>query len=301
MPEQLQNDWTIFKLLSWAASYFKEKKIDSPRLTAEILLANSLGIKRIDLYLQYDRPVDKAELARFKSLLKRRIKSEPVAYIIGEKGFYASDFKVNSAVLIPRPETELLVEKAIEILQQMGVENRQNVVLELGTGSGAIVVSLAKAIPENVYMANDISMKALSVARENAVRIMGGKIHFFAGSWFSSLFENEFFDLIVSNPPYIPANDVDNLQHEVRDNEPHLALDGGSDGLACYRDILMHAYKYLRPKGRILLEIGYDQKQGIKQILEKTSRYKDAEFIKDLPGQDRMVIIKKQIDLKNFF
>jgi len=205
------NDWTIIKILSWTESYFKDHPVDSPRLTAEMLLAHCLGIKRLDLYLQYDRPLQKNELSDFKVLIKRRVKNEPLAYIIGEKGFFESDFEVSSKVLIPRPDTETIVEEALKILKICKESVKPKVVLELGTGSGAIIVSLAKAINDHLYYACDISPAALVVAKKNAQKIIKNKISFFAGSWFLSLKRVQQFDLIVSNPPYIPTKDIQTL------------------------------------------------------------------------------------------
>lgn len=289
--------WTVIKLVSWTESYFQKKSIDSPRLTAEILLAYSLGIKRLDLYLQHDRPVQNNELSDFKALIKRRIEHEPVAYIIGEKGFFESDFKVTKDVLIPRPDTEIIVEQALKILEK---ENKKKIkfwsVLELGTGSGAIILSLAKKIQDPLYFASDISSSALKIAKENAQKISKDRINFFAGPWFSSLKRAPVFDLIVSNPPYISSHDILHLQPEIRVFEPVNALDGGKDGLNSLASILDDAGDYLVPGGTILLEIGFDQKKGVEDILMNSNKYQSIEFIKDLAGHDRVVKIKKSID-----
>ncbi|WP_299976397.1 peptide chain release factor N(5)-glutamine methyltransferase [Desulfobacula sp.] len=294
------NDWTIIKILVWTESYFKDHSIDSPRLTAQMLLAHSLGIKRLDLYLQHDRPLQKNELSDFKALIRRRIQNEPVAYIIGEKGFFESDFKVASEVLIPRPDTETIVEEALKVLNACQGNLKSKTVLELGTGSGAIIVSLAKAAPDHLYFASDISVMALSIAKKNAEKIapkiINEKIHFFAGDWFSSLKAIPRFDLIVSNPPYIPTKDIQNLQPEIRQFEPIIALDGGRDGLACLRSILDGAHRYLVPGGIILLEMGFDQKEGVQNISKQYLQYQSIEFIRDLAGHSRVVLIKKSID-----
>jgi release factor glutamine methyltransferase len=159
------NDWTIIKLLSWTESYFQSHSIDSPRLTGELLLACSLDIKRLDLYLQHDRPLNKNELSDFKALIKKRVENQPLAYIIGEKGFYESDFEVTKDVLIPRPDTETIVEQALKILN-IDKKNRPWNILELGTGSGAIIISLAKEKPHNHYFASDFSIAALEIAKK---------------------------------------------------------------------------------------------------------------------------------------
>ena len=286
-------DWTIIKVLSWTTSYLKKHSLESPRLTGEILLAHCLGIKRIDLYLQYDRPLHKNELSAFKLLIKRRIQNEPVAYITGEKGFFESDFEVSQDVLIPRPDTETLVEQALKILKTDKDLSRPRMILELGTGSGAIIVSLARAIPNNLYFASDISFAAIAIAKRNAKKIAKDRIRFYAGSWFSPLGENSRFDLVVSNPPYIPTADIQGLEFEIKEFEPMLALDGGTDGMDSYRSILKNAHNYLVPGGIILLEIGFDQKEIIQSICGQYKEYEFIDFIKDLSGHNRVALIKK--------
>ena len=288
-------DWTIIKLLSWTESYFQSHSIDSPRLTGELLLAYSLDIKRLDLYLQHDRPLNKNELSDFKALIKKRAGNQPLAYIIGEKGFYESDFKVTKDVLIPRPDTETIVEQALKILS-IDKENRPWKILELGTGSGAIIISLAKEKPHNHYFASDFSIAALEIAKKNAEKIIGNKIIFFCTDWFLSVKERVQFDLIISNPPYVPSNDIAKLEPEIREFEPMLALDGGKDGLNSFRVILKKAHCYLASGGMILLEIGFDQKEGLINIVNKYSQYQSIKFIKDFAGHNRVALIKKSID-----
>ncbi|OGR22961.1 MAG: protein-(glutamine-N5) methyltransferase, release factor-specific [Desulfobacterales bacterium RIFOXYA12_FULL_46_15] len=283
-------------ILSRTESYFKERSIDSPRLTAEILLAHSLDVKRLDLYLQYDRPLQENELSDYKVLIRRRIQHEPVAYIIGEKGFFESDFEVARGVLIPRPETEILVEEALKIITYDSFDARIKKVLDLGTGSGAIIISLAKASPRHLYMAGDISLAALEIAKKNVCRTGDNKIYFFAGDWLSALKNKPEFDLIVSNPPYIPLADIKNLAPEISEHEPRLALDGGDDGLFCFRAILKDAHRYLVQGGTLLLEIGFDQKEGLEKLFKTHPEYESIEFIKDLSGHNRVARIKKSID-----
>ncbi|MBU1581351.1 MAG: peptide chain release factor N(5)-glutamine methyltransferase [Proteobacteria bacterium] len=286
-------DWTINTILSWTESYFKDNLIDSPRLTAEMLLSHCLGIKRLDLYLQYDRPLQKNELSDFKAFIKRRLQNEPVAYITGEKGFFESDFHVTHHVLIPRPDTETIVEQALIVLNACQKNLKPKTVLDLGTGSGAIIVSLAKAFPDHLYFASDISLPALLIVKKNALKVAKDKICFFISTWFSSLTPKPIFDLIVSNPPYIPTMDIQNLQPEIKEFEPMLALDGGRDGLDCFRSILSQAYHYLVPGGTLLLEMGFDQKQGVENIFGQYPQYATIDFIKDLAGHNRVVLIKK--------
>jgi len=286
-------DWTIIKLLVWTESYFKDHCIDSPRFTAEILLGFSLGIRRLDLYLQHDRPLEKNELTRFKTLIKRRIGREPVAYIIGEKGFYESDFQVKKGVLIPRPDTEVMVETAIGLLGSGKAVAGKKKVLELGVGSGAIVISLAKACPGHVYFGCDLSPVALETAKQNAVCLAETPIRFFQGSWLDAVNPKESFDLILSNPPYISTRDIQDLAFEIKLHEPLLALDGGGDGLDSIREILDKARACLMPGGTLLIEMGFDQREGVAAIVETFFEYEIIEFIKDLAGHTRLVAVRK--------
>ena len=288
-------DWTPLKLIRWATEYFDTHHIDSPRATAEILLAHALSLKRIDLYLRYDQPLDSDELNRFKKLIKRRINREPVAYILGYKEFWSVDLEVNRNVLIPRPETECLVERALESLAADSHPDYKSV-LELGTGSGAVVVALASENSRHSYLGTDISSDAVRLARQNAIRHgLGEKIRFMVADWFAP-FEAKAgrFDLIVSNPPYIRSCDLKRLQPEIHAYEPLLALDGAKDGLRHLRHIIQFAYCYLKPAGVLLLEMGHDQKQPLRQIINTSGQYEDTEFYKDYSGHDRIVSMRKR-------
>ncbi len=283
--------WTIKKLLAWTDDFFDGHGIDSPRLTAEILLAHVLGMRRLDLYLQHDRPLDPQELAEFKALIQRRRDREPVAYITGKRGFFNDTFRVGKGVLIPRPDTEILVETAIEILSVP--KDMPARVLELGVGSGAIIVSVASACPDHLFFGCDISSVAIGQARENARNLVQTAVHFFQGSWFDAVSDHCRFDLILSNPPYISKADIETLEPEVRDHEPLLALDGGRDGLDAYRTIIARAGDKLSPGGQMLLEIGFDQKNGITALAEACTWVRDLLFKKDLAGHNRLAILKK--------
>ncbi len=297
MPsEALDNSsppWTILKVLNWTESYFKSFKIDSPRLAAEILLCHCLDIKRLDLYLQYDRPLHKKELASYRKLISRRAQREPVAYITGNKGFWESEFSVNPCVLIPRPDTEVLVETCLDILNKSKNEKKPLKILELGAGSGAVIISLAGALPSNSYFAIDISPAAAEATARNALNILKeSKLFTMAGSWFSPLKSRQIFDLIVSNPPYIPSKEIDTLQPEIRKYEPRLALDGGEDGLCSIREIIAHAWKFLYPGGFLLLETGCDQKKDVEKIAEDYASYAAVKYIKDYSGRDRVAVLR---------
>jgi len=284
--------WDILSLLQWTTDYFHTHRIESPRLDAEILLAHSLGIRRIDLYLRHDQPLIAPELARFKSFIRRRVRREPVAYIIGSKAFWSVTLRITRDVLIPRPETECLVEAALAVMQgRCGMR-----VFEIGTGSGAISLALAAERPDHRYDASDLSVKALWIARENArLNRAGGAVNFFCGDGFFPLREQRRpFDLIVSNPPYIRTGDIEGLQPEVACYEPRLALDGGPDGLRSIRHIIVHAAGYLKPGGYVILEIGHDQRRGVERIIRNSGLYDAVCFGKDYGGFDRIVSMKRK-------
>ncbi|MGD8990546.1 MAG: peptide chain release factor N(5)-glutamine methyltransferase, partial [Desulfobacterales bacterium] len=240
-------EWTILKVLQWATTYFRRHEIDSPRATAEILLAHALAAQRIDLYLHYDQPLNAKELTRFKAIIKRRIKREPVAYILGCKEFWSLDLAVTRDVLIPRPETECLVEKALDYLAADSDSGRQRV-LDLGTGSGAILIALASENSQHAYWGSDISAAAIQIARRNAiVHGLAADIHFLVADWFASFaVRTDLFDMIISNPPYIRRGDLKRLQPEIQAFEPLVALDGSGDGLLFLRHIIQSAHLYLR-------------------------------------------------------
>ncbi|MDQ1330072.1 MAG: Release factor glutamine methyltransferase [Thermodesulfobacteriota bacterium] len=291
---QTEPEWTIIKLLQWTTSYFKSNGIDSPRATAEILLAHTLGLKRIDLYLRHDQPLNRSELDLFKSLIKKRTSREPVAYIVGCKEFWSMELEVTQDVLIPRPETECLVEEALSVLTKQHPCNPKKI-LEMGTGSGAVILAIASQKPGHLYFASDVSIKAAGIASKNTKRLsFDDKISFFCGNWFSPLREKDnFFDIIISNPPYIRKNDIRDLQPEINRFEPIEALDGGEDGLEHIRYIIEHAHQFLNNEGNLLLEIGHDQKDPVEKIITETGNYKRVYFRKDYSGFDRVVCATK--------
>ena len=289
------SQWTIIKLIRWATSYLNSHDIDSPRATGEILLAHALDLNRIDLYLKYDQPLVAEELQTFKTLIKRRVRREPVAYILGTKEFWSLDLEVNENVLIPRPETECVVETALDLMS--GKSSRTPLrILDLGTGSGAIVLALASQQPRHCYFAVDRYQPAVELACRNAARHkLCQQIHFFVGDWLSSINgAKPGFDLIVSNPPYIPHRVISQLQPEIHQYEPLAALDGDADGLACYRTIIGSAHRHLNPDGRLVLEIGHDQREDIRQIAADCDQYEGFSCSKDYSGHDRVVAMRKK-------
>jgi release factor glutamine methyltransferase len=292
-------DWTIIKLLKWTTSYFTSHNIDSPRAEAEILLSHALELQRIDLYLQYDQPLYKDDLRRFKELIKRRVNREPVAYIVGIKEFWSLDFEVTRDVLIPRPETEFLVEAALDLLPKESSSDpvfRPKRILELGTGSGAVILTLASVRPGHRFFATDRKWAAIRLAGKNAAR-HGIKriVELTCADWFEPFRPKQCeFDMIISNPPYVPSRLIDNLQPEIAGYEPISALDGGEDGLSCLKHIIDHAHFYLREQGNLLLEMGHDQKNDVERIIHKCAAYDHIIYTKDYGGYDRVIQMRKK-------
>jgi release factor glutamine methyltransferase len=254
-----------------------------------------LQLNRIDLYLKHDQPLVPDELQSFKTLIKRRVRREPVAYILGAKEFWSMDLEVNTDVLIPRPETECLVEIALDLLTSNSSRPPQRI-LDLGTGSGAIVLALASQQPRHIYFASDRFRPAVELARRNAGRHdLRQIIHFFVGDWLSPINRAKpGFDMIVSNPPYIPRRVIAGLQPEIHLYEPITALNGDTDGLACYRNIIGTAHRHLNSDGMLLLEIGHDQREDVRQIAADCNRYEEFSSSKDYSGYDRVVTMRKR-------
>ncbi|MCF8067890.1 MAG: peptide chain release factor N(5)-glutamine methyltransferase [Desulfobacterales bacterium] len=286
--------WIILDLVKWATSYFKSHNIENPRASAELLLAHTLKLRRIDLYLQYDQPLEKPELAAFKSFIKRRVNKEPDAYILGVKEFWSMALTVTPDVLIPRPETEFLVEKILETFKS-NYGNEPLNILDLGTGSGAITIALASECPANVFFASDKSVRALGIAKKNAMQhVPDRNINFLCGNWLDSFKQpGAQFDIIISNPPYIESGIISGLEPEVCKYEPHTALDGGEDGLDDIRKIIESAHLFLKPGGWLFLEMGFDQQPGVSKIVAAVGRYDHLNFSKDYSGHDRVVEMRK--------
>lgn len=277
--------WTVVKILQWTADYFQSRGLEGGRRDAELLLGAVLGLDRVGLYLNYDRPLEAAELADYKARVVRRAQHEPVQYILGETEFWSLPFTVNPTVLVPRPDTEVLVEEALRCAP--AAER----ILDVGTGSGAIAVALAHELPAARVEALDISSAALIVAGENARRNgVAERIRFFEGDL--ARLPLGPFDLIVSNPPYIPAADLAGLMPEVRDFEPRLALCGGNDGLDCYRLLATQAPNCLTPAGWLLLEVGIDQAEAVRDLLTAAG-LTDSFCRNDYAGVARVVGARK--------
>lgn len=279
--------WTIGAILKWTGQYFGEKGVDTPRLDAEVLLSHILGKDRLYLYTHFDQPLTPEELALYRSHVKKRVMRQPVAYITGRKEFMGLEFTVNTAVLIPRPDTETLVETALERLKN--IDNP--VIADLGTGSGAIIISVLHILSQANGYAVDISPQALAVAQGNAAHNrVEDRLIFKEGDLFLPL-QGLRFDAVLSNPPYIPAADIAGLAPEVR-LEPRLALEGGNDGLTYYRRLMAEADSFLKPAGFIAVEVGAGQAPAVAEMA-RLQGFDHIELIKDIAGIERVVVASR--------
>jgi release factor glutamine methyltransferase len=274
--------WTVLRLIQWGTDYFKQKNISSPRLTMELMLAHVLKLSRFELYLKFDRPLTESELAELRSMVRRKAAREPLQYILGEAHFYKREFEVNPSVLIPRPETELLVEEALRRTTSLRC-------LDVGTGSGCIGITIALERPETEVIAIDSSEEAVELARRNAERhgarnITFRRIDFFDDEAMRSLGS---FDLVISNPPYIPKSDIETLEPEVREHEPHTALTDHGDGLGFYRRFIELAPQLLRDGSNLFLEIGYGQAPDLVRMF-RSARF-TVDLLTDLDRVERIL------------
>jgi release factor glutamine methyltransferase len=286
--------WTIQKLLTWITEYFTEKGIDPPRLSAELLISHILQMKRIELYTQFNKSVTTHQLDQLHDLIKRAGQNEPIAYLIGKTEFYSLEINVTPDCMIPRPETELLVERAIEFLR---TRTGTQFVCDVCTGSGCVAVAIGKNHPNARIIATDISDAALKVAATNIKKHqLESRITLLAGDLFDPLvpqIDSEKFDLIVCNPPYVSASEFEALDKNVKDYEPKLSLFAGTDGLDIHRRIIENAVSFLKPDAALMLEIGYAQGEAIRQLLEQTKAFGEIKIEKDFNNNDRIVTARK--------
>ena len=331
MKSAPQETWTIVEILRWTTDYFRTKGVSEPRASAEVLLAHVLQVSRLELYLRYDQPLKPEELTRFKALMLRRRTGEPVAYLTGRKEFWSLNFRVSPAVLIPRPETEVLVAAAFEVGKDIGgegqgaptdetpvplapppspmpplflsepkTENRKPKTgnlwgLDVGVGSGAVVVSLAKELPQMRWLALDLSAAALAVARDNARRHgVAECIEFLRANLLTSLKPGPRFNLIVANLPYVSQGDWENLPKDIKDYEPQEALLAGEDGLALIRPLAQQAHRYLQDGGWLALEVGEAQAKPVMELLQEAGAYDRLEAVPDYQGMQRVVRARRR-------
>ena len=262
---------TVLEAIQRSTDFLTRKGVDSPRLQTELLLAHLLQRPRMQLYLSFERVLTPAEVERFRDHIKRRGQREPLQHIVGSTSFCGLEIAVNRHVLIPRPETELLAERAWTFLNQHPAASpKPATALDFGTGSGCLAIARAHHCPTAQLQAIELSPDALTLARENAARHhVADRIQFHAGDGFAALPTPARFDLILSNPPYIPTADIATLQPEVRDFDPRAALDGGPDGLDYYRRLAAQAAPFLQPAGRLMLELGDGQAQPVSDLLQQ--------------------------------
>ena len=275
---------TIGVLVQLTKQYFQERGIENPRLDAEVLLCHVMNLERIDLYVRFDQPLEEQELSSYRDLVRRRSSGEPIAYLLGEKEFMGHTFKVSPAVLIPRPDTEILVEAAVNRL----AEYPEPRFLDIGVGSGAILLSVLKAIPYAKGIGVDLSPDALLIAKENATTLgVNHRAGFLLGDTLAPIGDRK-VQGILSNPPYIPTGDMRTLQKEVK-LEPKLALDGGLDGLNIYRKLLLDGKNYLLPGGFLMMEMGIHQAEPVTKIALEMGWVELEPPRKDYGGVERVV------------
>lgn len=278
--------WTIGRLLEWTTGYFQQNSVDNPRLDVEVLLAHVLECQRIDLYANYDSPVDELHRAKFRQLVRKRVQGCPVAYLVGYKEFYTLRFMVNRSVLIPRPETEHVVIEALDHLRELPSPR----FLEIGVGSGAIAVTLLHECPKVTGLAVDISPDAIQVAQTNAeTNGVLDRLEFRISDVYQAV-APEPFDLIVSNPPYVTNSEYELLEKTARDYEPATAFLGGPEGLDVIARVVEGAADRLRPEGKLILEIGCNQEQSVRQLIASNGMFQLLPTVLDLARRPRVVV-----------
>lgn len=282
----MQNEvWTTLKLIKWTDAYLSSKGVQNSRREAEWLLSHALSIDRVGLYLNFEKPLTEEECGIYREFVKRRGLREPLQHIIGTEEFYGREFIVNRDVLIPRHDTETIIEAVLKL------SPNPETVLDIGTGSGCIAITVAKEFPKSVVTAVDISADALEIAKKNA-DILEALVDFVVSDLFSAI-DDKSFDLILSNPPYICTEEIDKLEPEVAKFDPKIALDGGIDGLQIYAKLVTEAPKHLNAGGWLILEIGKDQENDLLRMLQKEAVFQNIQFFRDNGGIVRVVAAEK--------
>lgn len=290
------DQWTIAGILSWTQGHFEKWRPETPRLDAELLLAFVLGCSRLDLYLKADQPLNQKERKAYRELVQQRADGCPIAYLIGEKEFWSLTLEVNKNTLIPRPDTETLVENTVVQIQNWQIKHPESqcLIAELGTGTAAIPLAICAEVKNLHIIAVDCSKDVLEVAERNMERHKSllsprnNLIELVESNLFSKINPTEKLDFIISNPPYIPSKNISRLQVDITQYEPLIALDGGPDGLSFYRYLLETAPSLLTPEGEMFLEIGFDQQANLNLLLKEFPDWKTSVFQPDLQGNDRV-------------
>jgi len=279
--------WTVRRIVAWMQADFERRGIDTPRLDADLLVAHALGVKRLTLFLDPERPLIEAELTAIRALVERRRAHEPIAYILGEREFYGRSFVVTRDVLIPRPDTETLVDAALAFLRANTVPGP---VVDLCTGSGAVALTLAAECVDRTLVATDVSQAALSIAQTNRNKLgLAERVSLRLGDLFAALESEPRFACITINPPYIGAHELATLDADVRDFEPALALDAGADALSFYRRIAEHAGRYLLPGGALMVEVGFGQAEAVRALFAGAG-FGELRTVRDLGSVERVVV-----------
>jgi len=287
MAATSEQTWTVGALLDWTARFLADKGCESPRVDAEVLLAHALSCKRIDLYgLRHAEPATDEIRQRYRELIRKRVEGCPVAYLVGRKEFFSLEFEVSPGVLIPRPDTEYVVDECLRLARGL----TEPAVLDVGTGSGCLAIAVARQHKKAQVTATDVSPEALAVAERNARKHgVGERVRFVRGDLFAPLGPGERFDFVLSNPPYIPHADIANLAPGVRDYEPRLALDGGADGFAVIDRLVGEAPGHLKPGGYLIFEIGAGQEGPARARIEAHPGYEPARTVHDGAGHPRVL------------
>ena len=283
----MPSTWRVIDLIHWAETYLKEKEFDNPRAEIEWLLCALLDCNRLNVYLRFEEPLSQSQLTILRNWVKRRLQNEPLQYITGSCDFYGRQFLINSKVLIPRPETERLVDIAIEKIN--GINSPS--ILDVGTGSGCIATTLGLEIPDSKVMGVDISLDALEVANENKGKLCSENVLFIEMDILNT-FPEKLFDLLVSNPPYIPKNEMENLMKDVKDFEPVIALEDENNGFTFYKRFAEIGRTLVKPGAWFVLEVGMGDHPSMVQSIFSNSGYLNVELIKDYNGDNRVLVVQ---------
>jgi release factor glutamine methyltransferase len=283
----MPSTWRVIDLIHWAETYLKEKEFDNPRAEIEWLLCALLDCNRLNVYLRFEEPLSQSQLTILRNWVKRRLQNEPLQYITGSCDFYGRQFLINSKVLIPRPETERLVDIAIEKMN--GINSPS--ILDVGTGSGCIATTLGLEIPDSKVMGVDISLDALEVANENKAKLCSENVLFIEMDILNTLPE-KLFDLLISNPPYIPKNEMENLMKDVKDFEPVIALEDENNGFTFYKRFAEIGRTLVKPGAWFVLEVGMGDHPSMVKSIFSNSGYLNVELIKDYNGDNRVLVVQ---------
>ncbi len=280
--------WTVGRLLNWTRDYLRSKGLDQPQLCAQLLLASALGCTRLELYVRFETVPSPEEVAAFRELVRRAAGGKPIAHLVGHKEFFSLDFAVTSDVLIPRPETETLVEVVLEIVRTR--PSPVDRILDLCTGSGCVAAALAHQLPDVHVVATDVSPEALVVARDNMERLgLSERVTLCQGNLYDALpDETQAFPMIVGNPPYVKTSDLEGISADVAKHEPRIALDGGDDGLEAIRRIVGEGPRYLAAGGFLAIEIGYDQAEAVRDLFRQAG-FDAIRSTRDALGHERVM------------